>query len=87
MPPVTGTWYQRTAACDELAPATVWLFHSDSTPPMFVYWFCIIARKVSVSRVFPTSSGTSPGPTAQVAPVDASVGPVNVELAVLFQST
>jgi hypothetical protein len=44
VPPVTGTWYQRTAAWLELEPATVWTFHSDSTPPMFVYWFCIIAR-------------------------------------------
>ena len=44
VPPVTGTWYQRTVAWLELLPATVWLSHSDSTPPMFVYWFCIIAR-------------------------------------------
>src|SRR6266545_36892 len=68
VPPVTGTWYQRTTAWLELLPATVWLSHSDS-------------------RVLPSSSGTSDGPTAQLAPVAASVGPVKVEFAVLFQST
>jgi hypothetical protein len=44
VPPVTGTWYQRTAACEELVPATVWLFHSDSAPPMLLYWFWAISR-------------------------------------------
>src|SRR5205814_1569211 len=60
---------------------------SDSIPPMFAYWFCIISRVASVSRLLPPLSATVPGALAQVLPVRTSVGPVNVELAVLFQST
>ena len=41
-PPVTGSWYQRTRATFE--DPTVWVSHSDSAPPMFAYWFCIIRR-------------------------------------------
>ena len=43
-PPVTGTWYQRTAAWLALPPATAWLSQSDSTPPMFEYWFWAMSR-------------------------------------------
>ena len=46
VPPVTSTWYQRgrgeAASC--CPGARCGLAHSDSTPPMFVYWFCTIAR-------------------------------------------
>src|SRR5436305_5305920 len=45
VPPVTFTWYQRGAAKPLVScRRTVWAVHSDSTPPKFVYWFCIIAR-------------------------------------------
>jgi hypothetical protein len=85
--PVTGTWYQRTAAWLELLPATVWLSHSDSTLPTFEYWFCIISRIGNVSRSVPLFSGTVPGGPDQVDPVSESVGPVKVELAGVAQST
>src|SRR5919198_3992413 len=87
VPPVTGTWYQRTAAWVEELPWTVWLSHKDSTPPMFEYWFCTIKWMPSASRVLPFLDGTSPGGEAHVETVIESVGPVNVELAVLAQST
>src|SRR4051812_35780105 len=54
---------------------------------MFVYWFCIISRISSVSRLLPPLDGTLAGGTAQVLGTSAWLGPVNVELAVLFQST
>src|SRR5438270_1517454 len=87
VPAVTGTWYQRTAAWLEELPCTVWLSHSDSTPPMFVYWFCAIRRGCSVSMTLPFLDGTSSGAAAHELPVIESVGPVNVELAVFVQST
>ena len=58
VPPVTGTWYQRTAAWLEELPWTVWLSHNDSTPPMFVYWFCAIRRGASVSMRLPFLDAT-----------------------------
>src|SRR3954451_4223106 len=79
VPPVTGSSYQRTCATFGAPPLpTVCVSHSDSRPPMFVYWFCIIRRYVSVSRLLPVFSGTVDGPTLKV-PEDAFVGPVNVE--------
>ena len=87
LPPVTGTWYQRTAAWLVLLPSTVWLSHSDSTPPTFVYWFCIMSRIGRVSRGWPSFSGTVDGGDPQVVAVVESVGPVKVEFAVLAQST
>jgi len=54
---------------------------------MFEYWFCIISRMASVSRALPLFDGTVSGGAAQVLPVGESVGPVNVEFAVLAQST
>src|SRR5688500_17184494 len=87
VPPVTGTWYQRTAAWVALEPATVCVFQSDSTPPMFEYWFCIMRRIGRVSRSLPPRTGTALGPAAQALPVDESVGPVKVELAGVAQST
>src|SRR3954453_13036461 len=80
VPPVTGSSYQRTCATFGAPPfPTVCVSQSDSRPPMFVYWFCIISRYVSVSRLLPVCSGTVDGPTLNV-PDDAFVGPVNVEL-------
>src|SRR5437588_190580 len=87
VPPVTGTWYQRTAAWLEELPCTVWLSHNDSTPPRFVYWFCAISLIASVSRLLPFLDGTLSGGEAHVLPVIESDGPVNVELAVFAQST
>src|SRR6476659_1518411 len=84
-PPVTGSWYQRT--CATLPPLpTVWVSHSDSRPFWFVYWFCIIKRYVNVSSALPPSSGTVLGPTLNVE-IAVFVGPVNVELAGVVQST
>ena len=42
-PPVTGSSYQRTCATFDALPI-VCVSQSDSRPPMFVYWFCIIRR-------------------------------------------
>src|SRR5512138_3700192 len=69
VPPVTGTWYHRTAAWLEELPATVWVAHSDSTPPMLEYWSCIIRRIARESRLFPPSSATVDGGEAQVVAV------------------
>ncbi len=66
---------------------TVWLFHNDSTPPMFVYWFCIISRRASVSFALPPWAGTVAGGVVQLAGASTMKGPVNVESEMLFQST
>src|ERR1043165_2838534 len=87
VPPVTGSSYQRTCATFGDPPLpTVCVSQSDSRPPMFVYWFCIISRYDSVSRLLPSFSGTSPGPTLNVE-MPAFVGPVNVELEGVAQPT
>src|SRR4051794_28120384 len=87
VPPVTGSSYQRICAAFGVPPLpTVCVSQSDSRPPMFVYWFCIIRRYDSVSRLLPSFSGTLPGPTLNVE-MPTFVGPVNVELAVFDQST
>src|SRR4029450_11103949 len=57
VPPVTFTWYQRGAAKPLRMRRTVCVAHSDSVPPMFAYWFCIIARICSTSRVLPPCDG------------------------------
>jgi len=64
----------------------VWVSQSDSRPFWFVYWFCIISRHASVSRSFPSFSGTSVGPVSTDA-IELFVGPVKVELAGLAQLT
>src|SRR5512140_2588930 len=86
VPPVTGTWYHRTAAWLDELPATVWVAHSDSTPPMFEYWSCIISRIARESRSFPPSSATVDGGEDHDVVVAESVGPVNVELAGVVKS-
>src|ERR1044071_3911648 len=89
VPPVTSTWYQRGAAKPLVLPLrTVCVVHKDSTPPMFVYWFCIIARIWSTSRALPPSDGAL-GTVALgqlVAAIGVS-GPVTVEREMLFQPT
>src|SRR5215204_961142 len=86
VPPVTGIWYQRTAAWVLELPSTVCASHSDSTVPMREYWFCIIARGPSVSSELPSFSATVEGGLDHVVAVIESVGPVKVELAVFAQS-
>src|SRR5215212_8714226 len=87
VPPVTGISYQRTRAVFGVPPLpTVCVSHSDSRPPRFVYWFCIITRYDSVSRALPSFSGTVLGPTLKVE-TPTLVGPVKVELAGFAQST
>src|SRR5215218_3523880 len=85
--PVTGTWDQRTADCVDVLPRAVCAFHSDSTPLMRTYWFCIIARGPSVSSGFPFFSATVAGGLDQVVAVVESVGPVSVDAAEAAQST
>src|SRR3954453_15660488 len=87
LPAGTGTSYPRPADWLVGLPWTVWVFQSDSTPPMFEYWFCAIRRIDKVSRLLPFFDGTVSGGPAQTLPVEESVGPVNVEFAVLAQST
>ena len=70
-----------------MLPRTVWLVQSDSAPPRFVYWFCIISRIASVSRLLPPCDGTVLGGEAQLAGAIVMKGPVKVEAATLFQST
>src|SRR5215211_2898196 len=86
-PPVTGISYQRMRPTFCVPPLpTVCVSHSDSRPPRFVYWFCIISRYDRVSSAFPSASGTVDGPTLNVE-TPTFVGPVKVELAGLAQST
>src|SRR5260221_9737413 len=89
VPPVTYTWYQRGAAKPLVfALRTVWVVHSDSTAPMLVYWFCIIARIWTTSRLLPPSEGAF-GTFAfgQLVAAMGISGPVNVEVEILSQST
>src|SRR5437764_2075890 len=89
VPPVTFTWYQRGAAKPDVSPLrTVWVAHSDSAPPMFEYWFCIIARIWRTSRALPpmeAAFGTAA--FGQLVAARGVSGPVKVELEMLFQST
>src|SRR5262245_7863310 len=89
VPPVTFTWYQRGAAKPlVLARLTVCVAHSDSTPPIFEYWFCIIAWMPSVSRLFPPCEGAK-GTWAlgQLEDANEVKGPVKVESEMRSQST
>src|SRR3982751_1468372 len=79
--PATLIWYQRGAVNPvTLARRTVCVAHNDWAPPMFVYWFCIIARTCSTSRPLPPSDGAF-GTPALGQPVGVIVicGPVNDE--------
>ena len=87
VPPVTCDLVPARRGRRGRCAGTVCVDQSDSTPPMFVYWFCIIARYVSVSRLLPPCAGTLHGRVGPVEPVRGAVGPVNVELATLAQST
>src|SRR5947207_11715216 len=86
-PPATGSWYQRTCATFGTPPLpTVCVSQSDSAPLRFVYWFCIISRYESVSRLLPLRSATLDGPPLKFA-IGTFIGPLRAELPVLAQST
>src|SRR3954471_23099115 len=88
VPPVTFTWYHRGAAEPLSARLTVCVAHSDSTPPTFEYWFCIIARICSTSRLLPPCDGAFATPwLGQLVAAMGTSGPVKVEAAGLVQST
>ncbi len=65
----------------------MWAFHSDSTPPRLVYWFCIISRTARVSRLLPPDDGTLLGGLAQLAGAIAMKGPVKLDVEMLVQLT
>ena len=88
-PPVTPTWYQRGAAKPVvLARRTVCAVHSDSTPPILLYWFCIMARICSTSSALPPSEGAlATFAFGHEVLASGTSGPVNVEAEMWFQST
>src|SRR3954465_3098479 len=88
-PPVTFTWYQRGAAKPVVfARRTVCVAHSDSAPPMFVYWFCIIARICSTSGLLPPSEGAlATLALGQLVAAVGTSGPVKVDSEIRLQST
>src|SRR3954467_4580005 len=89
VPPVTLTWYQRGAAKPVvLALRTVCVSHKDSTPPILVYWFCIMARICKASRLLPPcEGGLATAAFGQLVAEIGMSGPVNVESEILSQST
>src|SRR5438309_1313744 len=90
VPLLTPIWYQRGAARPVvLARRTVWEAHSDSVPPMLVYWFCIMARICRTSSALPPSDAAF-GTFAfgQLLKAFRTIsGPVKVLSEMLFQST
>src|SRR5450432_2493513 len=89
VPPVTFTWYQRGAAKPVVLPRrTVWVAQSDSTPPRFEYWFCIIARIWSTSRALPPKEGAlATFALGQLVAAVGTCGPVKLESEMWSQST
>ena len=97
MPPVTFAWYQRTVALfvfpapqlpSAISPRlTVWSTQSDSAPPRFVYWACAIARIESVSAELAGVDALATAEFGQQVGAAWVVGPVNVEVEILSQST
>src|SRR5712692_8230084 len=88
VPPVTFTWYQRGAANPLVSCLrTVCEVHSDSTPPIFVYWFCIMARIWITSRELPGVAALGTVAFGQLLLARGMSGPVKVEREMLFQST
>ena len=68
-PSIAGARSTKLLALDNNAPDLLgqrlrrrWLSHSDSTPPMLVYWFCIISRGYRLSRLFAGEGTTPPAP-------------------------
>src|SRR5436309_8390038 len=90
VPPVTSTWYQRGAAKPVVfARRTVCVSHSDSTPPILLYWFCTIARICSTSSKFavPGCAAFATVAFGQDVAARGVSGPVKVESEVRVQST
>src|SRR5262245_19194005 len=88
VPPVTLTWYQRGAAVPFNARRTVWVAHSDSAPPMLLYWFCIMARIWSTSRLLPPSDGAlATAWFGQAVGESGMSGPVKLDSEIRAQST
>src|ERR671932_333634 len=97
VPPVTFSWYHRTAAFPPvvalqfvfvaLSPrCTVCEPQTDSAPPMFEYCACAIARISSESRPLP---GVGMSPTlafGQHVGASCSSGPAKVDVEILSQS-
>src|SRR5262245_12500648 len=89
VPPVTFTWYQRGAAKPVVfARRTVCGTHSDSLPPRFVYWFCIMARiwSTSMRLVVPDCGALATAAFGHEVAARGVSGPVNVDSEMLFQS-
>src|SRR5690242_5255473 len=59
----------------------------DSAPAKLVYWFCTMARIWRVSRLLPGVAALPTLAFGQLEPVPWTLGPVNVESEMLFQST
>jgi hypothetical protein len=88
VPPVTFTWYQRGAANPVALRRTVCVAHSDSTPAMLLYWFCIMARICSTSSALPPCDGAFPTDAfGQLVAAIGTSGPVKLESATRSQST
>src|SRR5215831_1309982 len=82
VPPVTFAWYQRGAANPVVfARRTVWGTHSDSTPPMLVYWFCTMARiwRTSIRFGVPGCGAFATAALGQLVDAVGVSGPVNVD--------
>src|SRR5262249_4683668 len=97
VPPVTLAWYQRIVALFEFVPPqlaignsprlTVWSTQSDSVPPMFEYWAWAIARIESVSAALAGVAAFATAEFGQHVGAACVVGPVNVDVDGLSQST
>jgi hypothetical protein len=98
VPPVTLSWYQRTAAAPvvgalqfvfvALSPRrTVCVTQSDSAPPILEYWACAIARIWSVSRLLAGVGALGTFAFGQQVGASWVSGPVKVDVEILSQST
>ena len=98
LPPVTFAWYQRTLALPPVTAlqvvfvaltlrCTVWSTQTDSAPPWFVYcaWaMALIARTSAALAGVDAFAGVAFG---QQFGASCVLGPVNVEVETLSQST
>src|SRR5580765_2543338 len=97
VPPVTFAWYQRIVALFAFVPPqlamvnsprlTVWSTQSDSAPPMFEYWAWAMALIESVSAELAGVDAFATFEFGQHVGAACVVGPVNVEVEILSQST
>src|SRR4051794_29778139 len=97
VPPVTFAWYQRTvalfafewsqSAAGNTPLLTVCVTQSDSAPPRSEYCACAIARIASVSALLAGVDALLGNASGQQFGASCASGPVNVDAAMLFQST